>query len=364
MTDGERPGSRADDRACMRRALALAARGWGQTAPNPMVGAVVVRDGVVVGEGWHARLGGPHAEVEALRAAGERARGATLYVTLEPCASPRQDAAVHRRAPRRRRARAWSLPCADPSPVAGGGADAPARRRASRSTSASRRRPRASSTRPSSTRSSSDAAVRARSSSRCRSTARSPMHSRQPRWLTGELARREVHRLRAGSDAIAVGIGTVLADDPELTVRARAAAARRADARRLRHVARGCRSTSQLVRDRAQTPDHRRVLGARAARTRAALEPPASRCFTPPRSRDALVALRERGVRSLLVEGGARARRPLRPGGARRPPDYLSGTPRARRGALNAFARRAGTSRADDAPALAARPTRDASATT
>ena len=74
-----------DDGACMRRALALAERGWGQTAPNPMVGAVVVRDGDVVGEGWHARYGGPHAEVEALRAAGDRARGATLYVTLEPC---------------------------------------------------------------------------------------------------------------------------------------------------------------------------------------------------------------------------------------------------------------------------------------
>src|SRR5687767_5317793 len=69
----------------MDRALTLATRGWGHTAPNPMVGAVVVRDGRVVGEGFHARHGGPHAEVEALAAAGERARGATLYVTLEPC---------------------------------------------------------------------------------------------------------------------------------------------------------------------------------------------------------------------------------------------------------------------------------------
>ena len=74
-----------DDGAFMRRALALAERGWGQTAPNPMVGAVVVRDGVVIGEGWHAEYGGPHAEVEALRAAGDHARGATVYVTLEPC---------------------------------------------------------------------------------------------------------------------------------------------------------------------------------------------------------------------------------------------------------------------------------------
>src|SRR5919112_6547773 len=83
MTD-ERSAA-PDDGAWMRRALALAERGWGQTAPNPMVGAVVVRDGELVGEGWHAHYGGPHAEVEALRSAGERARGATLYVTLEPC---------------------------------------------------------------------------------------------------------------------------------------------------------------------------------------------------------------------------------------------------------------------------------------
>ncbi|MGH7545600.1 MAG: deaminase, partial [Gemmatimonadota bacterium] len=68
----------------MRRALALAERGWGKVAPNPMVGAVVVRDGEIVGEGHHAAFGGPHAEVPALAQAGERARGATLYVTLEP----------------------------------------------------------------------------------------------------------------------------------------------------------------------------------------------------------------------------------------------------------------------------------------
>ncbi|HEX4962375.1 MAG TPA: bifunctional diaminohydroxyphosphoribosylaminopyrimidine deaminase/5-amino-6-(5-phosphoribosylamino)uracil reductase RibD [Thermoanaerobaculia bacterium] len=70
----------------MRRALRLAARGRYRTSPNPMVGAVLVRDGEIVGSGWHRQVGGPHAEVEALREAGERARGATLYVTLEPCA--------------------------------------------------------------------------------------------------------------------------------------------------------------------------------------------------------------------------------------------------------------------------------------
>src|SRR5690242_17639078 len=69
----------------MRRALDLAREGWGQTAPNPMVGAVVVRDDRIVGEGFHARYGAEHAEVVALRKAGAACRGATLYVTLEPC---------------------------------------------------------------------------------------------------------------------------------------------------------------------------------------------------------------------------------------------------------------------------------------
>jgi diaminohydroxyphosphoribosylaminopyrimidine deaminase/5-amino-6-(5-phosphoribosylamino)uracil reductase len=69
----------------MKMALRLAARGAGWVSPNPMVGAVVIREGEMVGRGWHRRYGGPHAEVEALRAAGGQARGATLYVTLEPC---------------------------------------------------------------------------------------------------------------------------------------------------------------------------------------------------------------------------------------------------------------------------------------
>src|SRR5689334_14891416 len=74
-----------NDAQWMQLALALAERGRGAVEPNPLVGAVVVRNDDVVGEGWHQRYGGPHAEVHALAAAGEKARGATLYVTLEPC---------------------------------------------------------------------------------------------------------------------------------------------------------------------------------------------------------------------------------------------------------------------------------------
>src|SRR5712671_4685100 len=121
MTEAERAVA-PDDGAWMRRALALAERGWGQTAPNPMVGAVVVRDGVAVGEGWHTRYGAAHAEVEALRSAGERARGATMYVTLEPCnhhgnTPPCTDAILGAGITR------VVAAVADPSPVARGGAD-------------------------------------------------------------------------------------------------------------------------------------------------------------------------------------------------------------------------------------------------
>jgi len=70
----------------MRRAIELAWRGWGRVSPNPMVGAVVLRGDEVVGDGWHQEWGGPHAEVHALRAAGDKARGATIVVNLEPCA--------------------------------------------------------------------------------------------------------------------------------------------------------------------------------------------------------------------------------------------------------------------------------------
>src|SRR5690242_21618688 len=107
----------------MRRAMELAQRGWGQTAPNPMVGAVVVRDDEVVGEGWHERYGEAHAEVNALRAAGERARGATLYVSLEPCAhvgkTPPCTGAIVAAGISR-----VSAAARDPSPIAGGGVEA------------------------------------------------------------------------------------------------------------------------------------------------------------------------------------------------------------------------------------------------
>src|SRR5688500_16715327 len=116
------PEPSPEDVHYMRRAIALAWNGWGRVAPNPMVGCVIVRDGEVVGEGWHTEYGRPHAEPEALRAAGERARGATAYVTLEPCSHrgktpPCTDALIAAGV------RRVVYAAADPNPKASGGAE-------------------------------------------------------------------------------------------------------------------------------------------------------------------------------------------------------------------------------------------------
>ena len=116
MSAGDGP----DDVRFMRRALELARRGWGHTAPNPMVGAVIVREGEIVGEGYHARYGDEHAEAAALRAAGDRASGATVYVTLEPCTHTGQTPPCAERPDSRR------------SPAGGGGDPGSASRRTRR----------------------------------------------------------------------------------------------------------------------------------------------------------------------------------------------------------------------------------------
>jgi diaminohydroxyphosphoribosylaminopyrimidine deaminase/5-amino-6-(5-phosphoribosylamino)uracil reductase len=200
----------ADDRRLLERALELAERGRGTTHPNPVVGAVVVDDGEVVGEGWHERKGGPHAEQVALEAAGERARGATLYVTLEPCDH-------HGSQP----------PCADAIIRAGVakvvvGARDPTRKGIARLQASgveidvldlweARVQNEAWLTwarlgRPFVTY---KAAV----------TLDGRMTVPGERWVSGEESRRLVHRLRAASDAVAVGMGTVRADNPRLDAR-------------------------------------------------------------------------------------------------------------------------------------------------
>ena len=208
MTDG--------DIHHMRRALALAQRGWGQTTPNPMVGAVVVRDGEIVGEGFHARYGGPHAEPVALAAAGERARGATLYVTLEPCTheGKRPPCAPVVSASGVARVVIATL---DPNPLAGGGAQA-LRVAGIDVTVGVEEEDARELNAPFLHRFTSDRPWVTLKLALSRDGAIADAQ-RSPRWLTGEESRREVHHQRAGADGVAVGIGTVLADDPLLTVR-------------------------------------------------------------------------------------------------------------------------------------------------
>jgi diaminohydroxyphosphoribosylaminopyrimidine deaminase/5-amino-6-(5-phosphoribosylamino)uracil reductase len=213
-TSGDAP---SDDARWMRRALELAEGGRGRTSPNPMVGAVVVSGGRTVGEGFHARAGGPHAEVDALASAGPGARGATLYVTLEPCnhhgrTGPCVDAIVGGGI------RRVVAAVADPNPrVEGGGS------RALRAAGIAVRMGCLADEARRQNRVFFGAVARGRPhvTLKCAMTLDGKIAAADgsSRWITGEAARREAHRLRSEADAVAVGIGTALADDPLLDVR-------------------------------------------------------------------------------------------------------------------------------------------------
>ncbi|MDA8094966.1 MAG: bifunctional diaminohydroxyphosphoribosylaminopyrimidine deaminase/5-amino-6-(5-phosphoribosylamino)uracil reductase RibD [Betaproteobacteria bacterium] len=291
------------DYGYMARALGLARRGLYTTSPNPRVGCVVVQDGQIVGEGWHERAGEPHAEIHALRAAGSRAHGATVYVTLEPCnhfgrTPPCSEALVAAQVGR------VVAAMQDPNPqVAGAGL---ARLRAagiptqcglleeearllnlgfiSRVT---RGRP----------------WVVLKSAASL--DGRTALKNGKSFWITGEAARRDAHRLRARSCAVATGIGTVLADDPRLDVREVETA----------------RQPLKVVFDsRLRTPPSARILqgaptvliGAQANReAQARLEdagaevliiPGRGPCVDIP---EALGVLAGRGINELMVEAGA-----------------------------------------------------------
>ena len=201
----------------MAQALCLAERGRYGAHPNPVVGCVLVRDGTTIGEGWHVRAGEAHAEVNALQAAGELASGATAYVTLEPCAHtgktpPCADALIDAGVER------VVIAMGDPFPdVAGRGIE----------------RLRSAGIRVD-TGLMSNAAAALNAGFLSRVTRQRPfvrlklatsldgaiaMSSGESQWITGPAARADVQRLRARSGAILTGIGTVLADDPSLTVR-------------------------------------------------------------------------------------------------------------------------------------------------
>lgn len=206
------------DNDFMDRALFLAARGRGRTSPNPMVGAVLVSaDGVVVGQGFHERAGEPHAEVHALNMAGERARGATLYCTLEPCCHHGRTGPC---APRVVAAGVARVVAAteDPNPLVGGGGFAYLREHGVDVQIGVGRQEATSLNRSFFTvmREGRPFVLLKAATSLDGRIAAAP-GQRTP--LTSAAANRHAHSLRAEIDAIGVGVGTVLADDPLLTVR-------------------------------------------------------------------------------------------------------------------------------------------------
>lgn len=209
-------GDREREHEAMRRALDLAWRGWGRVAPNPMVGAVVLRDGTVVGEGHHAEFGGPHAEVAALAAAGDRARGGTLVVTLEPCAhqgkTPPCTSAILAAGVRR-----VVAAVRDPDPRAGGGLNL-LRRDGVDVEHGVRAVEAAAQNAPFLFAQTQDRPFIALKLATSVDGHIADL-ARRSQWISGPEAREWVHWLRAGFDAIAVGGTTALQDNPQLTVR-------------------------------------------------------------------------------------------------------------------------------------------------
>ncbi len=234
----------------MERALDLARRGWGRVAPNPLVGAVVLAGDTVVAEGYHAEYGGPHAEVVALEAAGERARGATLVVNLEPCVH-------HGKTP----------PCTDA--ILAAQAERPF------------------------------VALKLATSI----DGRIADAAGSSQWVSGEAAREHVHWLRAGFDAIAVGGTTALHDDPQLTVRG-AVTPRRPPVRVVFDRRAMLNLGVQLVSTARQVPTW--VMSSLDAPSSSVtqLENSGVRVFRPTTLRDGLRMLRDAGIQSLLCEGG------------------------------------------------------------
>jgi diaminohydroxyphosphoribosylaminopyrimidine deaminase/5-amino-6-(5-phosphoribosylamino)uracil reductase len=304
--------SKAADNRFMQLALTLGRRGLGRTWPNPAVGAVIVKDGVIVGRGWTQPGGRPHAEVEALRRAGEAARGATLYATLEPCSHfgkspPCADAIIAAGL-----ARVVSA-IEDPNPEVAGQGHARLRAagiavdvgigavEAARDHAGHFRRIREG--RP-------HVILKLAVSSDDRIGGAGG----KPVAVTGEAARSRVHLLRAQCDAILVGIGTVLADDPLLTCRLPGMAAE-SPVRVVLDRALRLPGTSRLVHSARETPLW--VMTSSLSEAPAAMKLGAAgaqvlRVATtaaPPPGLDLAAVLRAlagKGITRLLVEGGSR----------------------------------------------------------
>jgi len=211
-------GFTADDARYMARALELAQRGLYTTDPNPRVGCVLVREGEVVGEGWHERAGQAHAEVNALRAAGERARGSTAYVTLEPCCHHGRTPPCSRALMDAGVARVVAA-MTDPNPrVARQGVTE--LERAGIQVDLGLMQEQAARLNPGFVRRMTRGRPLVRVKLAVSLDGRTALDTGESQWITGDAAREDVQRWRARSSAILTGIGTVLADNPSLNVRA------------------------------------------------------------------------------------------------------------------------------------------------
>jgi diaminohydroxyphosphoribosylaminopyrimidine deaminase / 5-amino-6-(5-phosphoribosylamino)uracil reductase len=302
--------SKHADRRFMQLALTLGRRGLGRTWPNPAVGAVVVKDGVIVGRGWTQPGGRPHAEPEALRRAGEAARGATLYVTLEPCSHfgkspPCADAVIAAGIAR------VVTAIEDPNPLVAGQGHARLRAagivvdvglgaaEAVRDHAGHFRRVR-------------DKRPHVILKLAVSSDDQIAGFGHKPIAITGDAATTRVHLLRAQCDAILVGIGTVLADDPLLTCRL-PGMADRSPVRVVLDRALRISGSSRLVHSARETPlwlVASELVEAPAATKLAAAGAQVIRIApkeTPGLDLPSVLhALSERGITRLLVEGGSR----------------------------------------------------------
>ncbi|MFD3543323.1 bifunctional diaminohydroxyphosphoribosylaminopyrimidine deaminase/5-amino-6-(5-phosphoribosylamino)uracil reductase RibD [Streptomyces sp. NPDC058662] len=291
----------ADTRA-MRRAVELAARGLGSTSPNPVVGCVITdASGAVVGEGWHQRAGGPHAEIHALRAAGDAARGATAYVTLEPCDHTGRtgpcsrallDAGITRVV--------YAVP--DPNPQAAGGAAT--LRAAGVDTRAGLLREEAEQGNAAWLTSVRLGRPYVLWKYAATLDGRIAAADGTSRWISSAESRADVHRLRAEADAVVVGSGTLRADDPHLAVRGVEGAVQplrvvldtRATVRPGARVLDGAAPTLIVVGEDTGEEATRHLAGVDVARI-----PYDGNGLAVP----ALLAeLHGRGIRSVLLEGG------------------------------------------------------------
>ena len=292
----------------MGRAVRLARRGRGRVSPNPLVGAVVVDGGSIVGEGWHEGPGTPHAEVVALSQAGERARGSTVYCTLEPCdhvgrtppcTEALLDAGVRR----------LVVAAQDPNPIVNGRGFARLRSSGVEVETgvleAEARRDNAAFERHVTT--GLPFVTWKVAASLDGKTAASDASSR---WISGDDSREDVQRLRAASDAILVGSGTVVADDPSLTVRGPAVIPGRAPLRvvvdgtgRMRADAKVLDGSAPTFVATTDAADRERVAAWRAAGADVEVleRDDAGRVSLP----ELLARLGKRDVQGLLVEGGA-----------------------------------------------------------